>query len=157
MKRAGDGDGEAMGQTLAASRGAAATEQTLAADPGRAATDRTLTADTDLAAMDRTLAADTDLAATDRTMAVDPSLAATDRTMAADSALAATLMGAAKRATDDEEVPAKIGRHLVLDRLGAGAMGVVYAAYDPELNVALVHFGSVRGSRSSPVRRHEVT
>ena len=46
---------------------------------------------------------------------------------------------------DEQEEPrgAGIGRYIVVDKLGAGAMGVVYAAYDPELDrkvaVKLVH------------------
>ena len=35
---------------------------------------------------------------------------------------------------DSEQHPPKIGRFTVLDRLGAGAMGVVYSAYDPQLD-----------------------
>jgi formylglycine-generating enzyme required for sulfatase activity len=60
----------------------------------------------------------------------------------------------------DEDVLAKgtsVGRYLVLDRLGAGAMGVVYAAYDPELDrkIALKLLSRQEGRGGDKARRQE--
>src|SRR5688572_6479502 len=57
---------------------------------------------------------------------------------ASDDLLAQTQAGdgAPQRAVVDHAIPAgaRIGRYVVLERIGAGQMGVVHAAYDPELD-----------------------
>jgi tetratricopeptide (TPR) repeat protein/predicted Ser/Thr protein kinase len=54
--------------------------------------------------------------------------------------------------TNDLPKGATIGRYLVVKRLGAGGMGVVYAAYDPELNrkvaIKLLHAAAGRAADS---------
>lgn len=54
------------------------------------------------------------------------------------------------------EKPVRIGRFLVLNGIGSGSMGVVYAAYDPELDrkvaVKLLNPSLTRSSRESTAR-----
>ncbi|MEM6992875.1 MAG: protein kinase, partial [Myxococcota bacterium] len=75
----------------------------------------------------------------------------------------AGLSSRATEATANETAPAKperlapgerVGRYLVLEVLGAGAMGVVYQAYDPELQrpVALKVVNPVYASRRDPAQ-----
>jgi formylglycine-generating enzyme required for sulfatase activity/predicted Ser/Thr protein kinase len=61
---------------------------------------------------------------------------------------------------DDDEVLERgtsLGRYLVLERLGAGAMGVVYAAYDQELDrkIAIKILRSQDGQGDKATHRHE--
>jgi eukaryotic-like serine/threonine-protein kinase len=48
--------------------------------------------------------------------------------------------------------PFRIGRHTIVERLGAGGMGIVYAAYDPELDRRIA-IKLIRGSASPTASR----
>ncbi len=64
--------------------------------------------------------------------------------------------GATTPAAKPTDRPTRIGRFLVLDSIGSGSMGVVYAAYDPELDrkvaVKLLHPTLTQSSRESTAR-----
>ncbi len=49
----------------------------------------------------------------------------------------------------------KLGRYVVIDRIGSGGMGVVYAAYDPELDRKIALKVLRHGSRGSATDRQE--
>ncbi len=51
-----------------------------------------------------------------------------------DDALASTRAGMRTPQPTKPELPTRVGRHVVIDRIGKGGMGVVLSAYDPQLD-----------------------
>src|SRR4051795_7611572 len=43
----------------------------------------------------------------------------------------------AERALFDVDAPARVGRYVVVDTAGSGGMGIVFRAYDPQLDRAV--------------------
>jgi tetratricopeptide (TPR) repeat protein/predicted Ser/Thr protein kinase len=63
--------------------------------------------------------------------------------------------GPVKEATPLLPQGSKLGRYVVLERIGSGGMGVVYAAYDPELDRKVALKVLRHGGGKSPAERQE--
>ena len=57
-----------------------------------------------------------------------------------------------ERVEEPHPAGSKVGRYLILERIGQGGMGVVYAAFDPELN-RRVALKILHGSSTGPTRQ----
>ncbi len=66
----------------------------------------------------------------------DPGLTASDGSLDRDDSVDSTHASDSRRSPEATNIPAgtRIGRYVVISRVGAGAMGVVVAAYDPKLD-----------------------
>ena len=90
-----------------------------------------------------------------RPLSCEDSVVPTDQSVA-DQTAETMLLRQRRPADRSLERGVMIGRYLVIDRIGAGGMGVVYRAYDPELDrriaIKLLHISPSAGKSSSRPR-----
>ena len=94
------------------------------------------------------------LSDSDADLADSATMTSGGRAAAPDVATDDTHDGAAVRLRDPATLPSRLDRYHILEHLGAGGMGVVFAAYDPDLDrrVAVKLLKADRGGRESQVR-----